>query len=159
VFYFVLLLRWCECSCDVHVCSILCCSLGGASALLTLICVLCTLRLRISRSICNVTHYRRLDTLRRWWHLWSRMQTRTATAALLVCRANFSFYSFFFVVCFLFICIYATGGGPGRRQGRRRSHYSYCSYVERAFFFARFCSLFDAATSVFNIGLTNNAFN
>jgi hypothetical protein len=44
--------RWCECSCDVHLCSLLCCSLCGASALVALICaVLCTLRTQISRSI------------------------------------------------------------------------------------------------------------
>jgi hypothetical protein len=50
-FSFVLLLRWCERSCDVHLCSLLCCSLGGASALVTFICVRCTLRAQISRSI------------------------------------------------------------------------------------------------------------
>jgi hypothetical protein len=38
-------------------CSLLCCSLGGASALVTLNCVLCTLRTQISQSICNFTHY------------------------------------------------------------------------------------------------------
>jgi hypothetical protein len=42
-----------ECSCDVHLCSLLCCSVGGASALVTFICVLCTLRTQISQSICN----------------------------------------------------------------------------------------------------------
>jgi hypothetical protein len=34
------------------------CSLGGASALATIICVLCSLRTQISRSINNFTHYR-----------------------------------------------------------------------------------------------------
>jgi hypothetical protein len=29
----------CDCSCDVHSCPLLCCSLGGASALVTFICV------------------------------------------------------------------------------------------------------------------------
>jgi hypothetical protein len=68
--------RWCECSCDVHLCSLMCCSLGGASALVTSIRVLCTLCARnshyqyatshttsiiiimmiTSRSICNFTH-------------------------------------------------------------------------------------------------------
>jgi hypothetical protein len=33
--------RWCECSFDVHLCSLLCCFLGGASALVTFIRVLC----------------------------------------------------------------------------------------------------------------------
>jgi hypothetical protein len=32
-------------------------AVGGASALVTFICVLCTLRTQISRSICNFTHY------------------------------------------------------------------------------------------------------
>jgi hypothetical protein len=32
-------------------------SVGGATALMTFICVLCTLRSKISRSICNFTHY------------------------------------------------------------------------------------------------------
>jgi hypothetical protein len=40
---------WCECSGDVHLCSLLCCFLGSASALVTFVCVLCTLRTRISR--------------------------------------------------------------------------------------------------------------
>jgi hypothetical protein len=31
----------CECSCDVHLCSLSCCSFGGASAFVTFICVLC----------------------------------------------------------------------------------------------------------------------
>jgi hypothetical protein len=66
--------RWCDCSCDVHLCSLLCCSVRGASALVTFICVLCTLRTQIalsnatlhttaiiitiiiSRSICNFSH-------------------------------------------------------------------------------------------------------
>jgi hypothetical protein len=26
---------WCDCFCDVHLCSLLCCSFGGASALVT----------------------------------------------------------------------------------------------------------------------------
>jgi hypothetical protein len=39
--------------CNVH----LCLSLGGASALVTFICVLCTLRTQLSRSICNFTLY------------------------------------------------------------------------------------------------------
>jgi hypothetical protein len=38
-FSFVLLLRWCECS-----------------ALVTFVCVLCTLHAQISRSTCNFTH-------------------------------------------------------------------------------------------------------
>jgi hypothetical protein len=38
--------RWSECFRDVHLCSLFCCSLGGASAL-TFICVLCTLRTQI----------------------------------------------------------------------------------------------------------------
>jgi hypothetical protein len=42
--------------CNIYLCPLLCCSLGSASALVTLICVLCTLR--ISRSICNFTHFR-----------------------------------------------------------------------------------------------------
>jgi hypothetical protein len=36
--------RWCECPCDAHLCSLLCCSLGGASALVTFLCVLSTQR-------------------------------------------------------------------------------------------------------------------
>jgi hypothetical protein len=70
------LCRWCDRSCDVYVCSLLCCSLGSASALVTCISVLCTLRTRISRitlqlhtlqptssppnsrSQCNFTHHR-----------------------------------------------------------------------------------------------------
>jgi hypothetical protein len=52
--------RWCDCSCDVQLCSLLCCSLGGASALVTFISsVLCTLRTQISRSICTFTPYQR----------------------------------------------------------------------------------------------------
>jgi hypothetical protein len=48
------LCRWCDCSCDVHVCSfLLSYSLGSESALVTFVCVLCTLRTRISRSVCN----------------------------------------------------------------------------------------------------------
>jgi hypothetical protein len=34
-----------------------CFQVGGANALVTFICVLCTLRTQISRSICNFTHY------------------------------------------------------------------------------------------------------
>jgi hypothetical protein len=44
---------WCDCSCDVHLDSLLCCLLGCASALVTSIRVLCTLRTQILRSICN----------------------------------------------------------------------------------------------------------
>jgi hypothetical protein len=54
-----LLLRggWGECSCRVHSCPLLCCSLGDApSALATFICVLCTLRTQSSRSMCDFTH-------------------------------------------------------------------------------------------------------
>jgi prolyl-tRNA synthetase len=45
----------CECFCDVQSCSLLCSSLGSPSALVTFICVLCTLRTQILRSIhiCN----------------------------------------------------------------------------------------------------------
>jgi hypothetical protein len=32
--------KWCKCFCDFHSCSLLYCSLGGASALVTFICVL-----------------------------------------------------------------------------------------------------------------------
>jgi hypothetical protein len=32
--------RWCDCTCDIHLCSLSCCSLGGASALVAFICVL-----------------------------------------------------------------------------------------------------------------------
>jgi hypothetical protein len=39
--------RWCKCSCDVQFCSLLCCTLVGASALVTIICVLCTPRTQI----------------------------------------------------------------------------------------------------------------
>jgi hypothetical protein len=46
-----------ECSCDVHLCSLSCCSLGSASALVTFICVLCTLRAHISRSIRKFLFY------------------------------------------------------------------------------------------------------
>jgi hypothetical protein len=49
--------RWCDCSCDINVCSLLCRFSGSASALVTFICVLCTLRTQISRSICNFTLY------------------------------------------------------------------------------------------------------
>jgi hypothetical protein len=48
-----LLSRWCECSFDVHLCSLLCSFLGSSSALVTFICVLCTLRTQNLRSICN----------------------------------------------------------------------------------------------------------
>jgi hypothetical protein len=39
----------------VYLCSLLCCSLGDARALVTFICVLCTRRAHISRSICDFT--------------------------------------------------------------------------------------------------------
>jgi D-3-phosphoglycerate dehydrogenase len=39
----------CDCSCHVHLCFLLCCSLGGATALVTFLRVLCTLRTQISR--------------------------------------------------------------------------------------------------------------
>jgi hypothetical protein len=39
--------RWCDCSCDVHLCSLPCYSLGGAISLVTIIRVLCTLRTQI----------------------------------------------------------------------------------------------------------------
>jgi hypothetical protein len=41
----------------VHLRSLLCCSLGDATALVTFICVLCILRTQISRSIFNFTYY------------------------------------------------------------------------------------------------------
>jgi hypothetical protein len=47
----------CDCSCHVHLCALSCCSLGGAIALVTFICVLRTLRAQISRSSCNSVHY------------------------------------------------------------------------------------------------------
>jgi hypothetical protein len=48
--------RWCDCSCHVHSsCSLLCCYLGSATALVTFICVLFTLRTQISLSICHFT--------------------------------------------------------------------------------------------------------
>jgi hypothetical protein len=42
--------RECDCSCRVHSRSLLCCSLGSASALVTFICVYCTLHSLLSRS-------------------------------------------------------------------------------------------------------------
>jgi hypothetical protein len=58
---------YCGCSCDVHLCSttalvtfscvLFCAASSGASALVTFICVLCTVRTRISRSLCNLTRY------------------------------------------------------------------------------------------------------
>jgi ATP-dependent RNA helicase DDX27 len=40
--------RWCDCSCHVNLCPLLLCSFGSASALVTIICVLCSLRARHS---------------------------------------------------------------------------------------------------------------
>jgi hypothetical protein len=38
---------WCDCSCDVHLCSFLCCSFGGLRVLMTFMCVFGTLRTQI----------------------------------------------------------------------------------------------------------------
>jgi hypothetical protein len=57
MFSVVLLLRWCEYSCDVYLGSLhsahanLTINMGGATALLTFICVLCTLRTRMNLTI------------------------------------------------------------------------------------------------------------
>jgi hypothetical protein len=48
--------RWCECFCHVYLCSLLCCSLGSAIALLTFSCVFCTRRTQILPSICTFIH-------------------------------------------------------------------------------------------------------
>jgi hypothetical protein len=45
--------RWCECSCDVYLCSLLCCSSGSASALVTFILCSAHAAHAILQSICN----------------------------------------------------------------------------------------------------------
>jgi hypothetical protein len=43
--------RWCDCSCDVHLCSLSCCCSGGATAFVTFMCVIWTLRAQKSHDL------------------------------------------------------------------------------------------------------------